>query len=288
MVFRSLSPSADAMTSHTVRDLVVGLQPSEARALQTDIRFVEFFGLPGIGKTTASNLMAKSLQGCGPLIGDVRIAGQTRTFISRQIHRIGIVIPRFRQTEFRSLVRRIARFVIQSGQVSLVDAFKVTWNLCSLVAYIEDERGRNNSIIIMDQGLLQGFWSVFLKSKNRETSERWFDILSSIGLHDMIFLYLRGGVDVARDRLQVRGDRSSRMQRTSLDSYRDLWSTADRACREMVADLEREMRREDHSCVLAAVEVDRLASPEDVAEQALEAVLLACLDRHRLCDSATQ
>lgn len=276
------------MTSHTVRDLVAGLPPSEAPALRTDIRFVEFFGLPGIGKTTASSLMAKSLQRCGPLVGDVRIAGETRTFISRQIHRIGIVIPRFRDTEFRSLVGRIARFVIESGQVSLVDAFKVTWNLCSLVAYIEDERVRNNSIIIMDQGLLQGFWSIFLKSKHRETSENWLDIFSSIGLHDMIFVHLRGGAEIARDRLSGRSDRSSRMQRTSPGSYPDLWSTADLACREMAADLERELSGEDHSCVLAAVDVDRLASPEDVAERALEAVLLACLDRHRLCGTAGQ
>ncbi|RWG84886.1 AAA family ATPase [Mesorhizobium sp.] len=276
------------MTSHTVRDLVAGLPPSEARALHTDIRFVEFFGLPGIGKTTASSLMAKSLQRCGPLVGEVRIAGETRTFIGRQIYRIGIVIPRFRDPEFRSLVGRIGRFVIESGQMSLVDVIKVTWNLCSLIAYIEDERTRKNSIIILDQGLLQGFWSIFLKSKNRTTSEKWLDILSSIGMHDMIFVHLRGGADIARDRLLTRSDRSSRMQRKSADSYPDLWSAADHTCREMAADLEREMRAEDHSCVLAAVDVDRLASPEDVAERALEAVLLACLDRHRLCDMAGQ
>ncbi|OWK22125.1 hypothetical protein AJ88_15380 [Mesorhizobium amorphae CCBAU 01583] len=76
------------------------------------------------------------------------------------------------------------------------------------------------------------------------------------------------------------------MQRTSPDRDLDLWSSADRACREMAAVLETGMRTEDH--VLAAVDVDRLASPEDVAERALEVVLLACLDRHRLCGSAGQ
>ncbi|CAN7630298.1 hypothetical protein [Mesorhizobium sp. LjNodule214] len=277
------------MTSHTVRNLAASLPPSvEARALQTDIRFVEFFGLPGIGKTTASSLLANSLRRCGPLVGEVQIAWGTRTFISRQIYRIGILAPRFMDREFRSLFARIARFVIESGQSSIVDAIRVIWNLSVLVAYVENERPRRNTIVIMDQGLLQGFWSILLKSKHRATSEKWLDILSAIGVHDMVFVHLRGETGVARDRLQTRGDRSSRMQRTSPDRDPDLWSTADRSCREMAAALETGMATEDHVGVLAAVDVDRLASPEDVAERALEAVLLACLDRHRLCGSAGQ
>lgn len=275
------------MTSHTVRDLAASLPPSaEARALQTDIRFVEFFGLPGIGKTTASSLLANSLRRCGPLIGEVQIAWGTRTFIRRQIYRIGIVAPRLMNREFRSLVARIARFVFESGQSSIIDAVRVIWNLSVLVAYVENERPRRNTIIIMDQGLLQGFWSILLKSKHRATSEKWLEILSAIGVHDMVFVHLRGEAGVARDRLLTRGDRSSRMQRTSPDRDLDLWSSADRACREMAAVLETGMGTEDH--VLAAVDVDRLASPEDVAERALEVVLLACLDRHRLCGSAGQ
>lgn len=277
------------MTSHTVRDLAAGLPPRvEARALRTDIRFVEFFGLPGIGKTTASSLLANSLQGCGPLVGDVRIAWERRTFIGRQIQRFGIVAPRLSDREFRSLLVRIARFVIESGQSSIIDAIKVIWNLSILVAYVENGRRGKNTIIIMDQGLLQGFWSILLKSKHRATSEKWLDILSAIGVHDMVFVHLRGEIGVARDRLQKRGDRSSRMQRAAPDRDLDLWSTADRACREMAADLEREIRAEDHAGLVAAVDVDRLASPKDVAERALEAVLLACLDRHRLCGSVEQ
>ncbi|CDX14016.1 conserved hypothetical protein [Mesorhizobium sp. ORS 3324] len=271
------------MTSHAVRDLAASLPPN-AGVLRSDIRFVEFFGLPGIGKTTASGLLANSLRRCGPLLGDVRIARESRSFIERQAHRIGVVAPRLRNAEFRSLVGRIARFVFESGQASVADMIRVIWNLSALVAYVENERIRTNSIVIMDQGLLQGFWSIFLKSKHRKTSEEWLDILSAIGVHDMVFVHLRGGIDVARDRLLARSDCSSRMQRTIADSDPALWSSADRACRDMAADLGKEMRRQDHGGVLACVEVDRLSSPEDVAERALEAVLLACLDSHGQSD----
>ncbi|RWE04052.1 AAA family ATPase [Mesorhizobium sp.] len=275
------------MTSHAVRDLAARLPPSvETRALQTDIRFVEFFGLPGVGKTTASSLLANGLRRCGPLVGDVRMAWGTRTFISRQIYRVGIVAPRIKDREFRSLLMRIARFVLESGQSSIADAVRVTWNMWVLVAFVQSERPRQNAIVIMDQGLLQGFWSIFLKSKRRATSERWVDILSDIGVDDMLFVHLRAETGVARDRLLKRGDQSSRMQRASPGRDLDLWSAADRTCRELTADLEKEMGTEDHVGVLASVDVERLASPEDVAERALETVLLACLERHRPCDSA--
>lgn len=254
--------------------------------LRSDIRFVEFFGLPGIGKTTASGLLANSLRQCGPLLGDVRMAREPRSFVGRQTYRIGILAPRFLNAEFRSVVRRIARFVVESGQASVADMIRVIWNLSVLIAYIENERLRRNSIVVMDQGLLQGFWSIFLKSRHRKTSENWLDILSAVGVHDMVFVHLRGGIDVARDRLLARGERSSRMQKTTPHSDPDLWSSADRACREMAADLGRGMRTQDHGGILATVEVDRPSSPEDVAERALEAVLLACLDSHRLSDLA--
>jgi hypothetical protein len=221
-------------------------------------------------------------------MGEVGIAGERRTFIGRQIHRIGIVAPRFLDRDFRSLLARIARFVIESRQTSATDAVRLVWNLISLVAYIENERTRRNSIVIMDQGLLQGFWSILLKSKCRETSEKWLDILATVGVHDMVFVHLRGETGVAKDRLLTRGDRSSRMQRSSPASDTDLWSAADRACHEMTADLAREMLEEDQAGVLAKVDVERSASPEDVAERALEVVLLACLERHRQCDSAGQ
>ncbi|ESY76093.1 hypothetical protein NKJ90_23200 [Mesorhizobium sp. M0051] len=277
------------MIPHTASELALGLPPSlEASAPQTDIRFVEFFGLPGIGKTTASTLLANDLRRCGPLAGDVRIAWETRTFIDRQIHRIGIVAPRFKDRQFRSLLARIARFVIESGQSSFVDAIRVIWNLSVLVAYIQTERQGKNTITIMDQGLLQGFLSISLKAKHRATSESWIDILFAIGVHDMVFVHLRGEIGLARNRLLKRGDRSSRMQRASPDCGGHLWSAADCACREIAADLERGMDTEDHVGVLAAVDVERLASPEDVAERVLEAVLLACLERRRLGDPAGQ
>ena len=131
------------------------------------------------------------------------------------------------------------------------------------------------SIVILDQGLLQGFWSVSLKSRRRRTSEEWLDILSAIGVDDIVFLHLRGAIGVAQGRLLERDDQSSRMQKVAPDGDFELWVAADRACREIAADVKAGMR----AGVLVAVDVEPLAPPDEVAERALEAVLLACRDR---------
>ena len=278
-----------SMPSLTLSDVAQSLPTNaETRVPRPGIRFVEFFGLPGIGKTTASSRLTDSLQRHGPLIGEVKAAREKGSFFGRQIDRIGIIGPRVLNRKFRSVLVRIARFVLESGQASVLDAIKVIWNISVLIAYMENERPNKNSIVVLEQGLLQGFFSILLKSKRGHTSEKWVDILTAIGIDDVVFIHLRGEVGLARDRLLTRSDRSSRMQRASHRSRADLWSAADRACREMAADLGMEMRAQEHAGVLAAVEVDRLSSPEDVAERALEAVLLACFDRQRLGGLADQ
>lgn len=246
---------------------------------QPGIRFVEFFGLPGIGKTTAANLLGERLQQCNLEVEEERSAWEKRTFVGRQLHRLGVVAPRLADRQFRSLCVRIARFVVEGGQESTIDLFRVTWNLCFVSACIVGKRSGSTSIVILDQGLLQGFWSVSLKSRRRKTSEEWIDILSAIGVDDIVFLHLRGTIGVAQGRLLERDDQSSRMQKVAADGDFELWVAADRACREIAADLKAGMQAADRTGVLATVDVEPLAPPEEVAELALEAVLLARRNR---------
>jgi hypothetical protein len=263
------------MTWQKFRDPVAG---DEAR-LRTRIRFVEFFGLPGIGKTTAANLLGKKLQQCNLAVDEDRAAYEKRTFVGRQLYRFGIISSQLADREFRRLGVRIARFVAEGGQATAIDLVREIWHLFYLSAYVREKRSGSISILVLDQGLLQGFWSVFLKSRGRRTSEDWLDILSSIGVDDIVFLHLRGDIDTAQRRLLKRGDQASRMQKTSPDGDLERWITADRACREMAANFRSVMRGAGRTGVLAAVDVDPLAPPDEVAQRALEGLLLACRDR---------
>ncbi|MBS3651693.1 AAA family ATPase [Pseudaminobacter sp. 19-2017] len=262
----------------TLQKLLDPLTDAEAR-VQTNVRFVEFFGLPGIGKTTVANLLGNKLQQCNLAVDEDRSAYEKRTFVGRQLYRFGIISSRLADREFRRLSVRIARFVAEGGQATAIDLVREIWHLCYLSAYILDKRSSSASILVLDQGLLQGFWSVFLKSRRRRTSENWLDILSSIGVDDVVFLHLRGDIVTAQGRLLKRGDQSSRMQKASPDGDLEVWVAADRACREMAADLKTGTRAANRAGVLAAVDVGPLASPDEVAERALRGLLLACRDR---------
>jgi len=277
------------MTSHRVHDTATHDRPSVGECLlPTDIRFVEFFGLPGIGKTTTSSLLAERLQQCGFIVDEARIAHEKRTLIGRQIHRIGLILPRLIDREFRSIVVRIARFVAQGGQETPIDLVRVTWNLCGVAAYIMDGRSKSNSITILDQGLLQAFFSVLLKSRHKKTSEDWLDILSAIGVDDIVFVDLRGEIDLAQDRLRIRGDRSSRLQRAIPKSEAALGTKADRAYRKMTIEIGKRLQATDRAPTLAAVDMNVSTSPEQVADRTLQAVLLACRDRHWPTGSASR
>ena len=184
--------------------------------------------------------------------------------------------------DFRSLCMRIRRFASEGGQESAIDLIRVTWNLCAVAAYVLDQRSGSTAITVMDQGLVQGLWSVRLKSRRRRTSEKWHDILSGVGMDDTVLVHLRGETGLARGRLLKRGDRSSRVQRASTG----IWLEADRAYREMAADLAKGLPANEAAPLVAAIDVDASTSPEEVAERALDAVLLARVERHRLRNAA--
>lgn len=263
------------MKSHELRSAATRHRPArETARLPAGIRFVEFFGLPGIGKTTASRDLALHLQQSGHAVGMARIAMESRTLLGRQLYRVGLVLPRLFKQDFRSIAARIARFVAQGEQETATDLIRVTWNLWTVAAYIHAERSRSGSITILDQGLLQGFWSVFLKSRQKRTAESWLDILSAIGVEDIVFVDLCGDPDLAQDRLRTRGDRSSRLQRAA-SGETALWAKADRAYRKMKAEIGEPL--ESSACVLmlATVDANATSSPKQIARRMFEATLLA-------------
>ena len=58
------------MTLHDHVPSAVAPPRVKAGVPRPDIRFVEFFGLPGIGKTTASSLLVKELRRSGLMVDE--------------------------------------------------------------------------------------------------------------------------------------------------------------------------------------------------------------------------
>ncbi|WP_018237177.1 AAA family ATPase [Ensifer sp. BR816] len=278
------------MTSEGLRETTPSgdAQSVAGQLLPKGIRFVEFYGLPGIGKTTASSVLAARLQQGGCVVDEKRITWEDKPLLARQVHRVGLVLPRLVDREFRSIAARIVRYIAQGGQEKPIDLIRWTWHLWSVAAYLQEERSKGAAVTILDQGLLQGFWSVLLKSRDRKTSEHWLDILSAIGVDDIVFVDLRGGIDLAQDRLRGRDDRASRLQRGVPDGEGALWTKAERAYRKMAADLRRSAKASDRIPTLATVDVTASTSPQEVADATLSAVRLAYRGRYRQAASESR
>lgn len=257
-------------------------------ALPAGIRFIEFFGLPGIGKTTASRLLAERLRSAGSVVDEKRTTWEDKALVARQLNRLNLVLPRLRHSEFRSIASRIAKFVAEDGQEAPADLLRWTWCLWSVAAYMADERSRGDKVTVLDQGLLQGFWSVLLKSRHRGTSEHWLDIMAAIGLDDIVFVELRGGIDLARNRIRSRDDRASRLQRQAPTGEGALWTKAERAYCTIAADLWRRQNAAHSMPMLAVVDMSASASPEEVADKTLQAVLLTYERRQRTIEPGSR
>ena len=267
------------MNPHEPHERATRDRPGAAGSLFPErIRFVEFFGLPGIGKTTASRLFAKRLRQLGMPVDEAR--QERKGLIVRQMDRIVLVLPKLLNREFRSLAARIARFVAQGGQETPIDVLRVTWNLCTVAAYIEEQRSRGGPLMVLDQGLLQGFFSVLLQHRDRATSEPWLDILSAFGVEDFVFVDLRGEIDVAHGRLRARGDRVSRLQRAAPDRDVALRIKAERAYHRITAEIAERSDASGNAPLLASVDIDSSMSPEQVADRALQAMFHACRGWH--------
>jgi hypothetical protein len=171
------------------------------------VRFIEFFGLPGSGKSTVAARLAEHLRqaGIAPTT-NFEAPGHKKSFGARQLGRLWLVLSQLPKASFLIASCRIARFVVQSGQDSITDMVRVIWNLWSTAAFIASKRSLAHSVTLMDQGLLQGIWSVLLTGKGRRTAEDWSDILAEFGTSDFAFVLLVAPRDLARARLLARGD----------------------------------------------------------------------------------
>ncbi|MCR4267838.1 AAA family ATPase [Nitratireductor sp. ZSWI3] len=232
-------------------------------------RFVEFFGLPGAGKTTIAGRLALEMRkGHMPPGVSVTLPEQEHGFVRRQLCRAALILSQTPKPRFVLVCLRAAGLVARSRQETLKDSIRVTWNLWAVAADLFRRRAMSTSVAVLDQGLLQGIWSVMLTARAPCPSPAWMRLLAAAGTGDMTFVLLDVQPVLARRRLLGRGDNVSRMNSQKQKFDDDRWQAAAR----MVAAIAQELhsaRPEGRTGRLISVFPSDADTPEEIAARIL-------------------
>ncbi len=186
---------------------------------------VEFFGLPGAGKTTLAREVVNGLRESGERCicsWDV-IGCDEEPFIYRQLKRARAVCCAICLCP--AISWRAARFVFRTKQSSLLDGIKVAWNLLVVIGFMAVGIWQKRTIIVLDQGIFQALWSVCFKALSPMAFNDAICFISRIDTSRMAFVYVVAAAEVIRSRLRMRRT-TARIQHGCRFNHENLWHKA--------------------------------------------------------------
>lgn len=126
---------------------------------------IEFIGMPGSGKSTLCDYVYDELKNEYDIINFT-------SEITKKNKNLRIIIKLYYLVTFflihPSLVIKLFLMIYRTGQKTFNDLVKVSFNLYFILGVLEKKK---NKIILLDQGLLQSFWSISFNSKRNENTE---------------------------------------------------------------------------------------------------------------------
>lgn len=189
------------------------------------IKFVEFVGLPGSGKSTIANCLEAELKLCGlQVVSRTSILADTSPFFRRHARRLWVVARN--AWTCRDLYRRSFLLARQSRQETVWDLAKVSWNLWTVMALIAEGDRRQGTTVIVDQGLLQAIWSVQLTASQPFSPDQWKDLLLIAGIRSVLIVNIQSEIEVAYSRASTRNSNTSRLTHRVWNDAEMQWQSA--------------------------------------------------------------
>ncbi len=221
------------------------------------VRLIEFFGLPGAGKSTLAVGLARTLKASGvDVVSSAAMTASGRSFPQRLFRRLALVC---RAYPILVLQLRSTRLVLGLKQATVRDAIKSIWNFWTVLSVSRVHGSRPGPVMIVDEGLLQAIWSAHMGQTGAGEIAQWHDLAEAAGLLETCFVIVDTNSTIARRRLTQRKAKTSRMQAKERLHDAELWNRGQRTKTEIVSYLRDWLARaglKDRVIVVDAGETD--------------------------------
>jgi thymidylate kinase len=170
---------------------------------------IEFFGLPGAGKSTLSRLVADHLLSRRLVVDEITYDlahrnSRRKALLNKLAHVVRFAAARPRRT-LSDLVR-----IVATRQATLVDLGKSFFNWI-FISSLATRKRSPVKIIFLDQGIAQALWSIGFAARR----ENWLELLlaASHGTTPRpdLIVFVRAELQVIGNRLAAREGHASRM-----------------------------------------------------------------------------
>lgn len=221
---------------------------------------IEFFGMPGSGKTTVARLVIEELNARGHIVADSSaLTHDALPMAARSGARLGMILR-----EVPSLLGLTPALlpVLTWKQASLRDRLKGVF-VCATVSSMLARLGRRGESAVLDQGPAQAAWSARLRSERDHSADGLLSAMRGLCPHHWWHVVILDAPDqTIRHRLDQRVSKHSRLQTRASQVDAMLWSQARDIFEEITEDLEKAADR-------ISITVTRLrsdgADPADMA-----------------------
>lgn len=234
--------SEEAM-GEAIRDAYTkGFAGHGRKASSQEIDTIEFFGVPGAGKTSVARELISLLGRDGLKVQfSGAIMNDDAGFAKRSFRRLILTTSELCRHP-RMAVRRSMRVAGLGG--AWRDKVHSLWNYCSVLAMTMKHRRRGGSeLLVCDQGMMQAVWSGRMGARVCDAVSPAKAMAGGEWFRHSLVVHLAVGPEIAQPRLERRGRKSARIQRRTGPDLQRQWELAQRIDRDIADEVRGELRR---------------------------------------------
>lgn len=208
------------------------------RQRRASIAAIEFFGLPGCGKTTIAREVVSILRERGQVRFSGTVMGDDLPFVGRCWRRLSFVLPTL--VARAPTMLRASRGLTPRNKLTKA-ALKSWWNFLSVMAM--QSRPGHGRLLVADQGVAQGIWSARMRhgsdavpvTSPAQALDGW--------IGGTLFINVEAPPSVARQRLGQRLRRTSDFQDPKRIIDARLWEAGQMTIRQINDEIADELAR---------------------------------------------